>query len=494
MSNNNFSIILSIITIFLFVCQLSLKGEADSYSKEYKEELCKHYYVSSLGNDSNKGELLYPFQSIDYGISKLKSGDTLTILGGNYRLSKEIVISLIGSKDSWIIIQGDTTNETIINANEANINWEKGYPGVRGSIQIEYSSNIRLINLTILNNHLAGINIKESDNVDVINCKIENSFASGISVWQKCSQIKILGNTIINANNREFCWGNFTGKEEPHEAISIAGAHHFEVAYNLVKDCKKEGIDIKEISAFGVVHHNYIHDCYRQGLYVDAWFGELTDIEFHNNVVTRCDIGFAVSSESGKGTKNTVTKNIKFHHNLLFNNRGVGIHFSRWGIDNPRKNISIYNNTIYHNGYGKVDTGYKYYWLCGGLYLYSTNLESIEIENNIFSENYPFEIGVSLDYNDKDFQKKKIIIQNNLIHDMNKSNYPIYMAKWTKDSVNSVTGLLPKLVNPDFVDVETEDFRTMTDSSMNKAYGAFYNISKTKYEWWKNNFPPKIEF
>ena len=46
--------------------------------------------------------------------------------------------------------------------------------------------------------------------------------------------------------------------EPPHEALSIGGAVDFEVAYNHVYDSDKEGIDIKETSKRGKVHHNLV--------------------------------------------------------------------------------------------------------------------------------------------------------------------------------------------------------------------------------------------
>ena len=76
--------------------------------------------------------------------------------------------------------------------------------------------------------------------------------------------------------------------EPPHEALSIGGAVNFEVAYNHVYDSDKEGIDIKETSKRGKVHHNFVHNVDRQGFYVDAWFGEISDIEIFSNVIHDC--------------------------------------------------------------------------------------------------------------------------------------------------------------------------------------------------------------
>ena len=97
-------------------------------------------------------------------------------------------------------------------------------------------------------------------------------------------------------------------------AISVAGSHHFEVAWNHVYNGQKEGIDVKETAAFGTVHHNYVHDCKRQGLYIDGWFGKLEQLEMNENVVHNCEAGIALSSEDGPNTKN-----LRIHHNLVYN-------------------------------------------------------------------------------------------------------------------------------------------------------------------------------
>jgi len=84
-----------------------------------------------------------------------------------------------------------------------------------------------------------------------------------------------MGNTVVNANDLTMADFLNDFSEAPHEAISIGGVENFEVAYNLVKDGKKEGIDVKEKSKYGTVHNNYIYHMARQGLYVDSWFGVL---------------------------------------------------------------------------------------------------------------------------------------------------------------------------------------------------------------------------
>ena len=192
-------------------------------------------------------------------------------------------------------------------------------------MQIEGSAYVRIRNLHVKSSHLAGFNVAASHHVEILNCSSRGSFASGISAWQGVSDLRVLGNTVTGANDMSLSFRPFTGSEAPHEAISIAGATAFEVAWNEVGPNKKEGIDVKETAAHGVVHHNHCHDNDRQGLYVDGWFGVLEDVELRENVVHDNEVGVAVSSEDGPATRD-----IRIHHNLVFNNRASGI-YSRAG-------------------------------------------------------------------------------------------------------------------------------------------------------------------
>ena len=146
-------------------------------------------------------------------------------------------------------------------------------------MQIEGSSYVRIRNLHVKGSHQAGFNVVSSDHVEIVNCSSRGSFASGISAWQGTASLRILGNTVTGANDKALSIRPFTGNEAPHEATSIAGTRGFEVAWNDVGPNAKEGIDVKETAAHGVVHHNHCHDNDRQGLYVDAWFGILEDVE-----------------------------------------------------------------------------------------------------------------------------------------------------------------------------------------------------------------------
>ena len=499
MKSTNFKTIFNIV---LFLIQFMLTGSVTAAEKNSVENQvsndAKEIFVSPEGNDLDPGTREKPFITVQKALENIIAGDTVTLLKGRYMLENSVILSCKGRKDAWIILRGEKGSRAILDGQDYNIDNTEDYPHNKGLVQIQNAEYLRIQNICVKNSHRAGINIQDSKNIDIINCKTENSLSPGISAWQHCEHIRILGNTVINANDSTMSSTTYKGSEAPHEAISMAGPHYFEVAFNHVYNCKKEGIDVKETAAHGKVYHNYVHDCLRQGLYIDGWFGQLEDISLCMNVVHDCEAGIAVSSEEGPNTKD-----LKIHHNLIYNNRATGIFFSRWGADNPRENVEVYNNTFYRNGWGPNFSGDPQYWLNGGCYLYSTNVKNVIIHHNIFAFNFPFEIGrTSLLYEDR-MKAQDIIIDFNLIYDKNEFEYPIYLERWAKDSVYSITGTNAILKEPVFENPDKGDFRLKDDFLISIEYGKemdnFSNYpgvfpagTVTDDFWWKQNFPPEI--
>ncbi|MDI6618110.1 MAG: right-handed parallel beta-helix repeat-containing protein [Clostridiales bacterium] len=396
------------------------------------------YYVALSGSDLNSGSLESPWATIKHAASVLKAGDTLYIREGVYNISEPIMPKNSGTEEEIITYSAYFNEKVVIDAYAINFykeEEEKYLAASTGAIHIENLKYICIRNLKVINSHGQGIAIRDSSYIQVNNCTTENTFACGISIWDTDSTAthscynQITGNTVIKANTWNMIpEGMKRGPEPPHEAISIAGASYFEVSFNHVYNCDKEGIDVKEVSRHGRVHHNYVHDLDRQGLYVDAWFGVLEDVELYENVVTNCHgAGIALSAEGGP-----MIKNIKIYNNLVYNNHGTGILFGTWGDNALRKNISIYNNILVHNGHGTPEKGMEYFWITGGLCMLSGNLEDVKIYNNIFSDNSGFQIGYSAAFLkegkniDAILENKRIFIKSNIINDKNETRYPIY--------------------------------------------------------------------
>jgi hypothetical protein len=499
MKRNNFKTLFVLVLILLSSTQTNFVTAGEKFSSKTSEtEVAKEVFVSPSGDDLNPGTREKPFLTVQKALENIKEGETVTLLKGTYRLENSVTLSCKGKKNAWITLRGEKGTQAFLDGKDYNIDNTKDYPHNKGLIQIENSEYVRVQNIYVRNSHRAGINIQASKNIDIINCTTENSLSPGISAWQRCEYIRVLGNTVINANDSTMSWTTYRGHEAPHEAISMAGPHYFEVAFNHVYNCKKEGIDVKETASHGKVHHNYVHDCLRQGLYIDGWFGQLQDIEMYENVVHGCEAGIAVSSEEGPNTKD-----LKINHNLIYNNRATGIFFSRWGADNPRENVEVNNNTFYRNGWGPNFSGDSQYWLNGGCYLYSTNIKNVKIHNNIFALNFPFEIGHTSLLNKDEMKAQDIVIDSNLIFDKNEFDYPIYLEQWAKDSVYSITGTNAILKDPLFENQDKGDFRLKKNSqaiisdkkektATGNYAGAFPPGTSVNDFWWKQNFPPQI--
>ena len=463
------------------------------------------HFVSVNGSDTGPGTADRPWATINHAAEQAKAGDIVVVHGGHYFLGAQVRPRNSGRPNAWVTFMGYPGEEPILDAQQVPRSslFQGGLEN--GAFQIEGISYVRVVDLIVINSHGAGFTVRDSSNIELINNATRGTFSSGIAVWDTnyddkgTEHVKILGNTITKATSWDFAPTDMPRRgEAPQEALSIGGAIDFEVAYNHIYDSEKEGIDIKDTSKRGKVHHNLINNILRQGIYVDAWFGKISDIDIFSNVIHDCrGAGLVLSVENGRSVEN-----INIHNNLIFNNYGSGLYFSRWGVDNPRQNIQISNNVFYHNGYGPPKAGQIYYWLTGGLYLYSTNVHGISIRNNIFSNNRGFQIGYS-DLFVKDHQswqtvarEKKIKIIANLIDGRNAIDYPIKSGGDLNDRVDiyAVNGKRAIFDHPLFKDPANQDFRLRRASpgTVGHVVAGANSPRSPSGLWWKRDFPPKL--
>jgi hypothetical protein len=463
------------------------------------------HFVAVNGNDDGPGTAAQPWATLNHAAQQAKAGDTVVVRGGHYALNAQVRPRNSGRPHAWITYVGYPGEEPVLDAHRLPRSSLLEGPLDNGAFQIEHVSYIRVINLTVTNSHDAGFTVRDSSHVDLINDRTSRTFSSGIAVWdtrhngKATRQIRILGNTITRATTWQLAPPGMPKRgEPPHEALSIAGAVDFEVAYNRVYDSDKEGIDIKETSKLGKVDHNLVYGLPRQGVYIDAWFGAIDGIDVFSNVIHDCrGAGIVLSVENGQSVKN-----VDIHNNLIFDNDGSGLLFSRWGKDNPRRDIRIRNNVFYHNGYGLPTAGQTYYWITGGLYLYSTNLADITIKNNIFSQNRGFQIGYSelflkggATWRTAERQKNIQIIHN-LIDGRNTIHSPIRSGGNAPDRVliYAVNGSRAIFGSAMFKDAAAQNFIPDRASPAGKGgawMGAYAPGSSSKF-WWKHAFLPKL--
>jgi hypothetical protein len=300
-----------------------------------------------------------------------------------------------------------------------------------------------------------------------------------------------LGNSISRATTFDLAPGELRSvAEPPHEAISIGGAIDFEVAYNHVFDSDKEGIDIKETSKFGRVHHNLVDHVVRQCLYVDAWFGAISNIDISSNVLHDCRLaGIALSVEDGQSARQIIISN-----NLVYNNAGSGLYFSCWGIDGERQGVVVERNTFFHNGYGIPKDGQAYFWMTGGLYFYSAHIRDVLIKDNIFSQNRGFQIGYSARFllGTRGWQEvateKDIHVSRNLV-DGPAAKSPLKSGGDPPEQVDifSLDGDEALLADPGFVNPADGDFNLSQNSPADGK-----GVAAGPKQWWTEDFPPRL--
>jgi Right handed beta helix region len=437
------------------------------------------FFVSPNGDDDGSGSEFEPWATVNHAADLAGPGDKILIRGGRYVLSSQIRVRHSGRSDAWIVFQAYPGEKPILDAHLVLRTDERLS---NGAFQIERVSFIRIANLFVINSQDAGFTVRDSSHVDLINNSTTGTYSSGIAIWstnhdnREVEYIRVMGNSISRANISSVVDG-----EAPHEAISVGGAINFEVAYNHVYDSEKEGIDIKENSKFGLVHHNLVENIARQCLYLDAWFGELTDIQVFSNALHDChSAGIALSVEQG-----VLMRNIKIHDNIVFRNYGSGLLFSLWGANNVRENIEISKNIFYKNGFGPPSDGQEYFWITGGIYLATSSIVNVSIFDNVLSENKGFQIGYSAALLKK-YQtwinlvsSQHITIALNLINGPNSADAPIRGGGLPADRVMifGTLGDRPTIKEPSFKDPDNEDFS---------------RPGQPLVPWWKTNYPPRI--
>jgi len=330
-----------------------------------------------------------PFETLKKASEMAMAGDTVTLRGGNYLLDEIFSPLHSGLPDKYIVYRSMPDEKAVLDG--SGIFYAEGTlfsRTTKGLFQIENVSYIRVENIGVVNSRAAGFIVRGpgAKQIELSGCTAERTYNSGIGLWYADS-VRVYHCEITKANDADFRNAEVPRPHEaPHEAMSICGARFFDIAYNHVHDCYKEGIDCKEVSRHGKIYRNYVHNVPRQAYYIDAWFGLLEDVEWFENRAHDCVWGFVLSVEG----KDSELRNVRFHHNVLYNMRGAGILFGVWGENRLRSDIHIYNNTFYKCGSPN--------WFSGGvgsIDILSKNFKDVFIYNNICDKGWDYEMGFS---------------------------------------------------------------------------------------------------
>jgi hypothetical protein len=334
----------------------------------------KNYYVSTIGSDQDPGSITQPWKTIRKAVETMLGGDTVYIRGGTY--NEQVNLSYRNNTGGpYMTFTNYPGEDVILDGTGIAIQ----YGG--GLFHIWKTDYVSVIGFHIQHSNGAGIYAAYSNNIMVIRNYTYDTVKSGVSAWGAT-------NVLIDGNDIALCCNSHTNYPMSEENITIDNSSYFEIKNNYVHQAANipyggsggEGINVKDGSSFGKVHHNVVHlderadgkPSNRLAFGIDAWNSTHSthDIEFYDNVAYNSYVGFIVSSEQGGAVEN-----VKVYNNIAYNMISAGFAIPWWSgtQDGIKRNIQFFNNVSYHNGYGFQNT--------------SLLNENVVVRNNIFSQN-----------------------------------------------------------------------------------------------------------
>lgn len=391
------------------------------------------------------------FNALPIALAQARPGDTVLVHAGTHVVDRPQTLTARGEPGAWITVRAAPGAQPVFDGTPWVPERSRGL-GNRGLLHIVDSRFLRLEGLAVAHSHGCGIYVeRSSEDIDIVRCRTHLTFGPGIAAWN-ARRIRVLGCDVSRANDRTLRLPDALHiRENPHEAISIAGVDQFEVAWNHVHTSEKEGIDVKEVSRRGVVRHNHVHGLRRQGLYADAWFGVLEDVVFRHNVVHDCEWGLVIGVEH----TGSELRAVRAHDNVLFRNRGSGIYLGTWGGDGPRSGIVIAHNTLHANGNARHWAGPT-----GGIDLRSRNARDVLVIRNIVSEGGAFQLAATL--GPAELAERAVVATGNLLYPFRNDTGVPGREDYGRPEAWRAAGNLE--ADPRFADPAAGDFRLREDS------------------------------
>jgi Right handed beta helix region len=322
------------------------------------------YYVATNGNNSNDGSSVRPWRTISYAVSAaspVQASQQIIVRPGLYQ--EEVELGKSGTPGNYI---------RLVAQSGVTLRYQGGGGGFAQGILESSGKSYWLIRGFRIEGLAAstpettatpiwgGIVLKDATGMIVDKNSVYRTGSSGIIVLPASyygggelevtsKNIRVTNNTIDNANN----WLD-------QEALSIWGVNSFDVSYNLVKNSKTEGIDVKVGSRNGKIHHNTVTNVAvwsgrgRNGgpaIYLDANRANLYNIDVYNNIVYNNNAdGIYVSAEAPNLGE---SRDIRIYNNIVYGNGLLGVNGGTClGVSGRVRNVEAYHNTCYKNIYG----------------------------------------------------------------------------------------------------------------------------------------------
>ncbi len=362
-------------------------------------------WVATTGSNSNTcGAANTPCASIAHAVKRVNAlgsnapGSTIIVKNGTYHEKSSIVLGVSGTTTQPITLKA----ENVVTSNNTPKNVTIFYDGPsinrwgEGAIQgknvsnwtiegFKIQSTIDMLSVSYngrsysrpIPRIYAGLLFQNADNMIV---RYNHTYQTGISGitfgpysspcassgfdFDKACAIQNTGNKVIG-NRIELPnqgWRDSSGQFIwEQEALTMWGVDGFEVAYNLVMDGTKEGIDVK-LGRNGSIHHNYVSGIGRGvaalgiaengvGIYLDGRKEKMYNIAIYNNVVRyNKQIGIMVVTERPQTSPVNTISNIKIYNNLIHNNGSAGLALGDCvGSSSNSFDVDVYHNTFVEN-------------------------------------------------------------------------------------------------------------------------------------------------
>ena len=332
------------------------------------------YYVSIKGNDrTGDGSLFNPWRTIQKAVSMVSAGDNVFIREGTY--NEKVTIAKLAGSGSWITFQPYENEKVILDGTGVTGSYD-------GVIFIRDGCNfIRINGLEIKNAAYAGIMLLggEITDIRIDNCVIHKCQGAGIYAYSSQFDSKIYVRRIEFDHNTVY---DVHLGRLAQEAISFSGVIDFEIHHNNLARYGKEGIDVKDGSSKGSVHHNIIDTSSDfgggQAIYLDGYKRLSHDIDIYSNYITG-NGGSGIILNAEHPELGGAIENINVYNNVICLSQKTGYTNFR-AIDSlddcSWTNVKIYNN-IFYNGESKNHVI--------RIMPSASNIKNLVIANNIFA-------------------------------------------------------------------------------------------------------------
>jgi hypothetical protein len=388
-------------------------------------------HVDANAAPGGDGSAALPLASVQPALDAAQPGDEVIVHAGTYPVTAPLRVTLRATAAAPLVIRAEGP---VTLADPAHV-----IPAWEGIVSVVDAAYVTVRDFRVEGSGFFGIRVEQSDHVTVQDCGTTRSLGSGIYVGRSTA-------ASVRGNDVSACCEGSADITSAQECISIVNTNGFEVDHNVVHDSVRgetggEGIDIKEGSSNGTVHHNRVHDNVRLGIYVDAWDKLTEHIELFANESFHNSSGLVVASEAG-GT----VHDVRIHDNLVYENGaiyapasqywpyvgGSGISIPGYSDNGPRDTILVYNNTVVRNA-GQAGWGL-------GIEVSTSNVTGLLIRDNLVAENLSSQIDVD--------STATVTVLSNLV-------YPFRGETW----MHEVTGDQAIQAGPVLVDSPGLDFR-----------------------------------